>query len=90
MVYDKSLASDVINMYKDMRLKHGLTPGEFIVLNGLIAASTEHYTKKAKPVTISAVSIITQLSRETVRRLIHLLHKKGLAKKEEELWIFVE
>jgi predicted transcriptional regulator len=90
MEKDGEYTTKTIEYYNAATSAYGLSPLEFLVWHGLVHAcsinddSLNHYYS----VSIADVARTLKVQRETIRRAIMNLQKKGLAKRIGNRWIF--
>ena len=91
MLIDIDYAIQSVNHYNGVAEKHGLAPTEYLVWHALVAAcSTMEERSDYYYYAVSIADVIRQIriQRETVRRCLHNLAEKQLAKRIGDRWIF--
>ena len=90
MKHDSKYASKTIVYYNAAAANFQLTPTEFLVWNALVfvCSHTEGIGNHFYAASIADIIRTLKMPRETIRRAFMSLHKKGLAKRLGDRWMF--
>lgn len=90
MRLDAAFSKKLVGDFRDAKAKHKLSVVEYLVWHALIATCMDiGDVNIAQTTSVAAICDLSQLSRETVRRTLYVLADKGLAKRTNEMWIFI-